>query len=63
MEMDHVTIYSHITVNIWLYPKYRCIRDQNYSCGTNISKFHLDYLELCDECSNFSRMYTLTLLK
>jgi hypothetical protein len=30
-----------------------CIRVQNYSCDTKISKLDLGHLELCDECINF----------
>jgi hypothetical protein len=50
-------------VSIWLCPKYWYIRVQNYSCASKIIKFDLSCLELCVECSNLWRMYTLTLLK
>jgi hypothetical protein len=46
-------IYSHIMVNVWLCPKYICIRVQNYSCGTIFLKLEVFYKELCDGCDNF----------
>jgi hypothetical protein len=40
-------------VNVWLCPKYICIRVQNYSCGTIFLKLEVSYKELCDGCDNF----------
>jgi hypothetical protein len=34
-----------------------CIRVQNYSCGTNILKYDLVYMKLCDVCVNLYETY------
>jgi hypothetical protein len=39
-------------VNVWLCPKYMCIRVRNYSSGIKISKLDSVYMELCDGCVN-----------
>jgi hypothetical protein len=56
-------IYFHIMVNVWLCSKFSCIWVRIYSYGRKISEFNLDYVELCDGCSNFGTMYSLNFFK